>query len=172
MLQSHRITYHLAHSFKEFIQEFRTKEYRACFLDIDIQVSFENLEKFISIMSKLKTEDESFRCTKVYCLFCKLKYIIINRFIARDVDKNRTKFLQRNQVYCIKKPVQASLLDKIIKRLKNTESEYVLSSTSKGGHTNNQCDSIQMGNIPVKEGTGSNKATINTSSSHSNPIQN
>ena len=32
---------------------------------------------------------------------------IQSNLIARDIDKSRTRFLQRNQIYCIKKPVQS-----------------------------------------------------------------
>lgn len=63
-------------TFKHFVQELKTKEYKACFIDIDLQVNTECLEKFVSILNKLKTDDESFKSSQVYCIYCKISIVI------------------------------------------------------------------------------------------------
>jgi hypothetical protein len=67
---------------------------------------------------------------------CSVSTIFPNfHLIARDVDKNRTKYLQKNQIYCIKKPLKPSLLNKLIKKIKYADTDYIMSTNSKGGVT-------------------------------------
>jgi hypothetical protein len=38
-------------------------------------------------------------------------------YLARDFDKTKSKFLQRNNIKCIKKPIQGYQISKILKRI-------------------------------------------------------
>ena len=48
-------------TFPKFLKEFKTKEYKACFLDIDQHLSNENLDKFVREMQNIKLVDDYFK---------------------------------------------------------------------------------------------------------------
>jgi hypothetical protein len=95
-LQKHRIQFKLASGFKEFLKAFRTKNFKACFIDIDVNVKTDDLEKLVNLMTKFNEPDtpsSSNNKYKIYCLY------------SRDIEKAKTRFLQRNNIQCVKKPI-------------------------------------------------------------------
>ena len=79
-LQKHKIYYHFAQNFKDLIKTYKLKQYKACFIDIDINVKSEDLEKLVSINEKFRNEEPPYKC-RIYC------------FHSRDIDRTKTRFL-------------------------------------------------------------------------------
>ena len=79
------------------------KEFKAFFIDIDINVKSEDLEKLVEYNEILRNEDPSFKC-RIYCFYCKI-HSLYNIWIARDIDRTKTRFLRRNHIHCLKKPI-------------------------------------------------------------------
>lgn len=84
------------------------KQFKACFMDIDINAKSEDLERLVTINEKFRNEDPPFKC-RIYC------------FHSRDIDRTKTRFLQRNHIHCVKKPIQGHDLSKYLRRIKNQE---------------------------------------------------
>ncbi len=92
-MQKHKIFFNCTTNFKELLSTFKLKTYKACFIDIDINVKAEDLERLVNVNEKFRSEDPPFKC-RIYC------------FYSRDIDRNITRFLQRNHIHCVKKPIQ------------------------------------------------------------------
>eukprot|EP00347_Sterkiella_histriomuscorum_P011972 403370391 len=87
-LQKQELQFKYSKSFKDLHRSFRLNKYGAIFIDIDVNVTLENLES-----------------------------------LARDIEKNKSKVLQKNNMKCIKKPIQAYQISKILRRIKNQNQE-------------------------------------------------
>lgn len=66
------------------------------------------MEKLIAIKDKLLTIN-NYRKYSIICLH------------SREIDKAKTRFLQKNKIQCLKKPVQGYLLSKILRKIKNDD---------------------------------------------------
>jgi hypothetical protein len=50
---------------------------------------------------------------KIYCLY------------SHDIEKSKTKFLSKNHITCVKKPIQGYSLSKMLRKVKTAEAEMV-----------------------------------------------
>lgn len=67
---------------------YKTKEYRACFIDIDVNVRTDDLEKFVEQLNKFSNSQsvEGYQRYKVYCLY------------SREINKTKNKILTSDHI--------------------------------------------------------------------------
>jgi DNA-binding response OmpR family regulator len=70
-LEKSKLSFKFAPTFTDLLKDFRSKQYKACFIDIDLNFGEDELEKFIKLIQKVKLQEESFRTSQIYCIYCK-----------------------------------------------------------------------------------------------------
>lgn len=86
-LQKHKIYFNIALTFKDLLKIFKViiffdnfsiqlREFKACFIDIDINVKGEDIEKLVAINAKFRMDDPPYKC-RIYCFYCKRSLFII-----------------------------------------------------------------------------------------------
>jgi hypothetical protein len=70
-LEKSKLAFKFAPTFTDLLNDFRSKQYKACFIDIDLNFGEDDLEKFVKLIQKVKLQEESFRTSQIYCIYCK-----------------------------------------------------------------------------------------------------
>ena len=69
--KKNNLEYKFVNSLYELMSEFKTKQFKACFIDIDMHFNQETLERFVGLSEQLKKGDDDFKFTQIYCIYCK-----------------------------------------------------------------------------------------------------
>ena len=100
-LQKHQIFFNFATSFKDLLQTFKvrglfyqfiinfqSKQYKACFIDIDVSIKSEDLDELVDVNESFRQQTPPYKC-RIYCFHCNIK-IFTDNFQQQEISTVRS----------------------------------------------------------------------------------